>query len=268
MSDEMIDAAVDTVDVELAVIGVDPDKGPGEDQGELRTFLGRRNVVRLGAPRSADYLAELRRGRAGLPDELRRRKREGYGFVRVRPTLTLLPDHGCAFVAASLGVELRAAPASVPAPGGTVAGRPARPIACDIQPEQRLDDMPYSDRSGNSYEVNGETKAGLGRLLVKMAGEHSVERNGVRKVPRLYSHGCGSSDAGWRLRATVEHELVGDVRDLELVAEVPPGVSLVCRFHIAAEIAIHAAPDRWLTASFGPRRRGPVLDVTYPMPAG
>ena len=226
MSGETIDAtdAPDTtVDVELAVLGLGPDKGPGDDEGELRTFLGKRNIVRLGAPRSTDYLAALRREPAVLTDELKRRKREGYTYVRVRPTLTLLPDHGCAFLTASLGVELRAEATSAPASGGPAPGRPARPIAYDIQPEQQLDDLPYTDRLGRSYEMNGEAKAGLGKLLVKMAGEHSVERNGVRKIPRLYSHGLNHSDAGWRLRATVEHELIGDIRDLELIAEVPPG---------------------------------------------
>ncbi len=75
------------------------------------------------------------------------------------------------------------------------------------------------------------------------------------------------AEVGWRLQATMDHELAGDVRDLEFVAQVPAGAALVGRFHIAAEIAIHTTADRWLTASFGPRRQGPALEVTYPLAA-
>ena len=77
--------------------------------------------------------------------------------------------------------------------------------------------------------------------------------------------GVNFSEVGWRLQATMDHELAGDVRDLEFVAQVPAGEGLVGRFHIAAEIAVHTAADRWLTASFGPRRQGPVLEVSYPL---
>jgi hypothetical protein len=255
------------VDIELAVIGYEPDKGPGEDQAELRTFLGKRNVVRLGAPRHGDYLAELRARGSGLPAELKQRNREGYGFQRVRPTLTLLPDRGCVFIAAELSVELLTSSAGVDASpaDGTAASRPARPIAYDVKPAEVLEELPYSLRSGNTYELGGEAGAGFGKLLAKVTAENAVERNGVRVVRRMYGYGVNFSEVGWRLQATMDHELAGDVRDLEFVAQVPDGEALVGRFHIAAEIAIHTSADRWLTASFGPRRQGPVLEVIYPL---
>jgi hypothetical protein len=255
------------VDVELAVIGLEPDKGPGEDQAELRSFLGKRNVVRLGAPQYGDYLAELRGSGSELPAELRQRSREGYGFQRVRPTLTLLPDRDCAFVAAELSVELLTAPAAAegsPAVGAA-ASRPPRPIVYEVKPAEVLEELPYSLRSANTYELGGEAGAGFGKLLAKMTAENAVERNGVRVVRRMYGYGVNFSEVGWRLQATVDHELAGDVRDLEFVAQVPATAALVGRFHIAAEIAVHTTTDRWLTASFGPRQQGPVLEVTYPL---
>jgi hypothetical protein len=255
------------VDIELAVIGFEPDKGPGEDQAELRTLLGKRNVVRLGAPRYGDYLAELRGRGSSVPAELEQRIREGYGFQRVCPTLTLLPDRDCEFIAAELSVELltSAAAANGTSAAGAVASRPARPIAYDVKPAEVLEELPYSLRSGNTYELGGEAGAGFGKLLAKVTAENAVERKGVRVVRRLYGYGVNFSEVGWRLQATVDHELAGDVRDLEFVAQVPAGTALVGRFHIAAEIAIHTTADRWLTASFGPRRQGPVLEVTYPL---
>ncbi|MEU6593680.1 hypothetical protein ABZ923_31455 [Streptomyces sp. NPDC046881] len=256
----------DTVDVELAVIGFEPDKGPGEDQAETRTFLGKRNVVRLGAPRYGNYLAELRGRGAAVPTELKQRSREGYGLQYVRPTLTLLPDRGCAFIAAELSVELLTSPPSAHGPGvAAAAGSRARPIAYDVRPRELMEEFPYSRHSGTKYELGGEGGAELGKLIAKVTAENSVERNGVRVVRRLYSYGVNFSEVGWRMQATVDHELAGDVHDLEFIAQVPVGTALVGKFHIAADIAINTTADRWLTASFGPRSPGPVLEVAYPL---
>ena len=66
-----MDVNDDHVDVELVPIGLEePDKGAGEDQAVLRTFRGKRNVIRLGAPRWADYLTELRALRPSTASEM------------------------------------------------------------------------------------------------------------------------------------------------------------------------------------------------------
>jgi hypothetical protein len=248
------------VDVELVPIGLaEPDKGPGEDQAELRTFLGKRNVVRLGAPRWADYLTELQAQQVTVPREVAQRVQEGYGFQRVRPTITLLPDRDCVFVAAELSVELYATSAS---------GQPVgRPIAYDVQPVEVVEELPYRARSGTNVEVSGEAGAAFGKLLAKLTTENSLERNGVRVIQRLYGYGVNFSEVGWRMQATADHQLAGDIRDLEFVAQVPPEGTLTGRFFIAADVAVRTSADRWLTASFSPRQRGPVLESTYPLSA-
>jgi hypothetical protein len=116
-------------------------------------------------------------------------------------------------------------------------------------------------------EVGGEAGAAFGKLLAKITTERSLERNGVRVIQRLYSYGLNYSEVGWRMQATANHQLAGDVRDLEFVAQIPPGGSLTGRFFIAADIAVRTTADRWLTAGFSPRRRGPVLQPTYPLSA-
>jgi hypothetical protein len=248
------------VEVELVPIGLEgPDKGPGEDETVLQTFLGKRNIVRLGAPRWADYLAELRAQTSTLPQEVAQLTQEGYGFQRVRPTITLLPDRDCAFVAAELGVELHATSTS-----GQEVGRP---IAYDVQPVEVVEELPYSTRSGTNVEIGGEAGAAFGKLLAKITTENSLERNGVRVIRRLYGYGINFSEIGWRLQATADHQLAGDIRDLEFVAQVPPGGTLVGRFFVAADIAVRTSADRWLTASFSPRQRGPVLEATYTLAA-
>lgn len=182
------------VEVELVPIGLGkPDKGPGEDQAELRTFLGKRNVVRLGAPRWADYLTELQALQVTVPREVAQRVQEGYGFQRVRPTITLLPDRDCVFVAAELSVELYATSAS---------GQPVgRPIAYDVQPVEVVEELPYRARSGTNVEVSGEAGAAFGKLLAKLTAENSLERNGVRVIQRLYGYGVNFSEVGWRMQA-------------------------------------------------------------------
>ncbi|MGC4817153.1 hypothetical protein [Micromonospora sp. DT63] len=259
MTDTHGELSVNDVDLDVELVPIEPDgaKGPGEDQAEMRTFLGRRNVIRLGAPRYDDYLAEVLAESSALPKELERRRAEGYGFQLVRPTITLLPDRDCVFVAAELSLELWAAPLTQTAM--------SRPTAYDVQPTEVVEELPYSLYTGHSYEVGGEADAGIGKLIAKMAAENSLERNGVRVVRRLYGYGINFSEVGWRLQATTNHPLEGDVRDLTLVAQLPPGTALLGRFHVAAEIAVRTSADRWLTASFGPRRRGPVLEVTYPL---
>ena len=249
----------DHLDVELVPIGLEPDKGAGEDQAVLRTFLGKRNVVRLGAPRWDDYLTELRAQTTTVPQVLVQRITDGYGFQRVRPTMTLLPDRECAFVAAELSVELHAI--------STSEQELERPIAYEVEPVELVEELPYSSRSGTNVEVGGEAGAALGKLLAKITTENSVERNGVRVIQRLYSYGINFSEVGWRLQATADHQLAGDVRDLEFVAQIPPGGTLVGKFFIAANIAVRTSADRWLTASFGPRQRGPVLQATYSLGA-
>lgn len=259
MADNVTDPAAawpDAVEVELEPLDTGEDKGPGQDQAQARTVLGRTNRIRLGAPRHGDHVAELLAQSHELPADIRQRIKDGYDFRRVRPSITLLPADGCVFVAAELGIELLAD--NTPATA-------SYPIAYDVQPIQILEETRYKLRSAKGRELSAEAAAGLAKLVSKATSESSYERDEVHYVRRLYGYGVNFSEVGWRLQATPEHELVGDVHGLSFVAQVPTGARLSGRFHFVAEIAIHASGDRWMTRTFRPRRKNPVLDAHYPL---
>lgn len=259
MDDNVIESAAawpDAVEVDLEPLDTGEDKGPGQDQAQARTVLGRTNRIRLGAPRHGDYVKELLAQSHELPADVRQCVEDGYDFRRVRPSITLLPADGCVFVSAELGIELLAD--STPATD-------SYPIAYDVQPMEILEETRYNLRSAKGRELSAEAAAGLVKLVSKATGESAYERDGVHYLRRLCGYGVNCSEVGWRLRATPEHELVGDVRDLSFVTQVPSGARLSGRFHFVAEIAIHASGDRWMTRFFCPRRKNAVLDTQYPL---
>jgi hypothetical protein len=239
------------MEIELSPLDTGPSKGPGEDQGEIGTVLGKRNRVRLGAPRTRDWLAE--RG-PHLPADVRADVDRGWTFRHVLPSLTLLPDRGCVFLAVELSVELIADPAGS-----------ARPLAYEVMPHEVLYGPSVKATSTRKVELGGEGSVGLAKVLAKFVDENSVERDGTRHLRERYGYGKNFSEVGWRMAAGGRLPLEGDVDDLAFVARVPPGAELSGRFRVAAEIAVETAVDRWLTRMFGPQPDAHVTDVVYPL---
>jgi hypothetical protein len=247
---------LDSTTVELAPIalGGRPVKAPGEDQADLVTVLGKRNRVRLGAPRYGDYVAELLSRSSTLPREIEDLVQQGFDLHRVRPSLTLLPDLDCVFVTAELSLELLTTPR---VDDGT---HVAPPIAYEVKPTVVLQEA-YNETSTTSSEFGTD----IGKLLAKVTQANVEERNGVRHIQRITGHGVKYSEVGWRLRATPDHELLGDVLGLEAIIRTPAGAQLSGQFRITADIAVKTGLDKWLTQHFGPRGNTPALSVTYPL---
>jgi hypothetical protein len=243
--------------IDLAPITADGGtvKAPGEDQSDLTTVLGKRNRVRLGAPRYGDYVAELLAESSTLPREIEQLVQQGYDLHRVRPSVTLLPDRDCVFVAAELSLELLTPDRTDEGHGG------GPPIAYEVRPTVVLHEMPYSRTSTEGHEVS----SGIGKLLAKVTAENVEERNGVSYVQRVTGHGVNHSEVGWRLLATPDQELLGDVLGLEVIVQIPAGARLAGQFRITADIAVRTGLDKWLTRHFGPRPGAPVLEVVYPL---
>lgn len=239
------------MEIELTPVDVLPNKGPGDDQGAIETLLGKKNRVRLGAPRSNDWLVELN---GAVPDEVRREVEKGYAFRRVSPSMTLLPDRGCIFLAVELSVELL----SDPSENG-------KPLAYQVTPREVLYSASFKESATKRIELGGEGQIGVAKLLTKFVDENSIEREGARYLRERYGYGVNFSEVGWRLLAGGKLPLEGDIDELAFVAKIPPHSELSGRFRIAAEIAVETAVDRWLTRSFGPRPESHVLDVVYPL---
>ncbi|MFF3244243.1 hypothetical protein ACFYWY_11020 [Streptomyces sp. NPDC002870] len=244
-----------TFELAPITLGGSPVKAPGGDQADLTTVLGKRNRVRLGEPRYGDYVAELLSESSTLPREIEQLVQQGYDLHRVQPSLTLLPDRDCVFVAAELSLELLTTPR---ADGGN---HVAPPIAYEVKPTVVLQEAPYNKTFTKSREFGTD----IGKLLAKVTDENVEERNGVRYVQRVTGHGVNYSEVGWRLRATPDHELLGDVLGMETIARTPAGARLSGQFRITADIAVKTGLDKWLTQHFGPRSNTPVLSVTYPL---
>lgn len=226
-------------------------KGPGDDQAELLTFRGKKNRILLGKPRVSDYLDDLRAHGAEIPADFARLAAKGYSFVRVRPTISLLPDSGCLFTDVDFSVELSSGSGS------------ERPIAYEVRPMQITEVVPAVHTEKMVQELGGEAGVAAGKLIAKVMRENAVEETKSLYLRSLYSYGANFYQAGWRLIATSANALQGNVSDLEIIAQAPTGVELFGRFRIAAQIAVQAAPDRWLTRSFGPFQDGAALDVRY-----
>jgi hypothetical protein len=245
--------------IKLEPIEVGPDKAAGEDQGTIETFLGRQNRIQLGKPRYRTYVAELLEQGSQIPADIERQVRDGFDIQHVTTSLTLLPDRGCAFVSVDFSIELLTAPRE----GQDVPRQ--RPIVREIKPHEVVYESAVRETSKTGYEVGGQAEGGVGKLLAKLTGENSFQRDGKQYVRALYGYGVNFSEAGWRLAATAERELAGDFQNLELIVQVPTGARLHGRFHVAAEVAVEVAADRWLTRVFGPSQDDTVVQATYPL---
>jgi hypothetical protein len=226
-------------------------KSPGDDEGAIETLMGKKNRVRLGAPRSNDWLVELS---DAVPEDVRREVEKGYSFRRVSPSLTLLPDRGCIFLDVDLSLELLSDP---PESG--------RPLAYDVTPHEVLHSVQFKESATTRIEAGGEGNIPFAKLLAKFVDENTVEREGAHYHRERYGYGLNYSEVGWRLLAGGKLPLEGDVSELAVVAKIPPHSELSGRFRIAAQIAVETTVDRWLTRSFGPRPDSHVLDVVYPL---
>jgi hypothetical protein len=254
----MGDAHVSTdIIVDLEPLAASETKRPGEDRAELATFLGRRNQIRIGAPRCEDYVAHLRGKRRPVPAEVQALIDRGYTFQRVEPSMTVLPDRQCAFISVEFSIALSAEPTQT---GGAV--EPA--VAYHVGPPDIVESDPFSETSKTTSEIGARSDIALAKVLAKISHEDVLKRDGVRAIRRQYSYGRNFSEVGWRLRATPNHELAGDITDLEVVVRVPPNATLTGHFRLVAEIAVQAWPDRWLTATFAPLR-DKALAAAYPL---
>jgi hypothetical protein len=244
--------------LELALAPLDAGevKGPGEDQAQLSTALGKRNLIRLGAPRSSDYVAELLE-QGELPKDIEEWVRQGFDFRKVRLSLTLLPDQGCVFLAVELTVELLSSPRA----GET--SRLARPLTYSVEPTEVLHRIQLHEVSRQGLEGSGEVGAGPAKLVAKYTRENTIERDGVRFVRERFGHGVNFTELGWRFQAGGSSPLEGDYADLAFVARVPHHAGLSGRFHIVAEVGVETGIDRWLTRIFGPRSEAEPLDEVY-----
>lgn len=147
------------VDVELEPIGLDPHKGAGEDQGVLETARGRRNRIRLGAPRYRDYIGALVATSPQLPADIEAELKNGYDFHEVQPTLSLLPDHDCSFVAVEFGIGLEASKE------GEECGPPT---TWDLEPREIVRELRYHESSSSGIKLSGEAAARPARLLAEL----------------------------------------------------------------------------------------------------
>jgi hypothetical protein len=241
--------------VDLEPIGQDALKGPGEDQAE-RVFRGKRNRVLLGQPQTTDYLAELLKAGSLPSEDLAQLAAARYSILRVQPALTLLPDRDCVFTDADFSIELIGTLAD-----GTAAAE--RPLARDVRPSEIREELRFTHTEKTSQEIGGEAGRSAGKLIARLARENSIEDEGSRYIRRLYGYGTRFYTPGWRLRATDASSLEGDIKNLEIIVQVPPDATLSGRFRIAATIAIQTAPGRWLPGPFAPHPA--VLDTTYPL---
>ncbi len=247
-----------SIEIELEPIDAAEVKGPGEDQAQLLTFRRKKNKVLLGKPRVSDYISELGTASNGASTDLVKLAAAGYSILRVRLTLSLLPDRGCIFTDAEFNIELI----------GThvTGGHPAeRPLAYAVRPSEIVDELPFTHSEKTIQEIGGEAGLSAGKLIAKLTKERAFQEKGNYYLRRVYGYGTNFSEVGWRLQATRASDLAGDITDLEVIVQVPKETVLSGRFSVAAEIAVETTPDRWLTRAFGPRRAAPALDVIYPL---
>ena len=233
-------------------------KGPGEDQATIRTFMGKQNRILLGKPRSRNYIASLLEESPQLPDEIESLASKGYEFQHITTNLSLLPDKGCAFVSVDFSIELLAEDKA-----GAVYAE--RPIVYEISPNEVVREVKYKEAGKLSAEVGGEIQSGIAKVLSKISQEESFEQDGVLIFKEIYGYGVNFSEAGWRFRAHQGKELSGDTDRLELIVQFTHDTRLMGRFHVAAEVAVEVSLDNWLTTVFTPSSKDNVLEVLYPL---
>ncbi len=243
--------------ISLEPIEFRDEKLSGEDQGGIETFLGKHNQVRLGRPRFRNYIAELLENSPQLPTEIKHLVGKGYDFQHITTSLTLLPAQKCEFVTVDFSIELLA---EYTDKEKTLS---ERPVAYEVIPQEIVHKSTYRQQVKSGFEVGGDVKSSFGKILTKFTRENSFERDGNWHVRTLYSYGVNFSEAGWRFLATPDHELSGDIRNLELIIQLPENTQLKGRFNVAAEIAVEVAVDRWLTKAFGSPPNNSVVAALY-----
>lgn len=162
----------DYVEIELEPIGRGAIKGPGEDEAQVLTFRKKKNRVLLGKPWVTDYMAELVAGGDPVPPDLGKLAASGYSVLRVRPTLSLLPDRGCIFTEIEFNIQLI---------GKDTAGNISleKPLAYAVRPSEIIDNLPFTHSEKTTQEIGGEAGIAAGKLIAKLTTENAFQERGT-----------------------------------------------------------------------------------------
>lgn len=192
----------------------------GIGEGEIKLILGKRNRVAIGVPHCEDLVARFRREKTETPTDIEDLLPR-YDFRAVFLSCSFLPDPGCRFVWARLGVELHSQPTR---PGLRIA---EPPIVHDMFPDEVTVERKYKRSSILSPKLRT-----LGVGSVKEEREFVVYR------PQIFAFGLGTPNPAWDFQSTKERGIWGNMRDLLLVIRTRKGTKVKAKFIIAAEVEL------------------------------
>jgi hypothetical protein len=212
-------------------------KGTGES-ASLRALGGRTNRVQLGVPQAIDVLATWP-STERLEAEIAA-ARHRFDFYSVRIACSFIPDRGCHFVSARLGITLsEARTEDVDAP-----------IALDLFPREVSVKRAFS----RSYGLKG----GLKFSFLEVSADVRQEEEAIRYEPALTGAGLLTDSPSWMFDATGSTGLAG-ISELFLLIKKSKGRGLTAQFALGAELQ-----TAWGLRRYSKER---LLEAAYPLKA-
>jgi hypothetical protein len=245
-------------DVELVLEPLEDEvvKAAQTNTALLKSAFGKRNRIMVGRPASS----ELGPDEFGYSVEVVEKERlRGFELVRIVTNASFVPDFGCKFVAADLSFAF-----STTLEGGKPR---AAPIVCELRPREVVRENTYREEHKTGAKVSGTLTAGFTKLLSELSDSNTFKVGGKMMVRDVYGYGLNFPEAGWRLQASLGHELAGIYEGLTFVVKKPTGAPLFAELKVGAEIAVEGAVDRWATLAFGLSRNSNALDRIFDLSA-
>jgi len=197
-------------------------KGLG-DQPAIKTLLGRTNRVLLGRPQTTDLLGSWSHNES-LDTDIAAQKGD-WDFAMVRLACSFLPDRGCRFTWARMGLELSVVAAS-PAPAQSV-------IAFDLFPREIIQTNTFK----RSFSVKPALKFGFTEVSAALGTESDV----LRYEPRVVAAGLLTDMPIWTFSAPARPGVTG-IRELFLLLKKPKSAVVQARFTVGVEVDTELGP--------------------------
>jgi hypothetical protein len=197
-------------------------KGIG-DEREVRTLLGRTNRVLLGQPQTTDLLGSWPQNEALDPEIAAQRETSDFSMVRL--ACSFVPDRGCRFTWARLGLVL-----GVDGAEGT---QDSGVVAVDVFPRDVIETHTYK----RSFSIKPALKFSFVEPSVALGAESEV----LQYEPRVTAAGLLSDRPMWTFSAPARLGVSG-IREVFLLLRKPKSATVKVRFTVGVEVS----------AAFGP----------------
>ena len=194
------------------------------DNKVIKALFGKENKVSIGQPESYNIFNYLNQKGENIPWNIQE-KSDRFDFYLVNISCSFLPDLGCYFTWARLGIILSAVI------NDKITN--VSPTVIDMFPTEILQESKFEKTFSLSSSLNLEFFSVKGVLGTD---NKKTKTEGIIYQPELISFGIGSSEVAWQFSATNEKGIWGNKSGLTLLVRTLKHSSIHGQFELSVRL--------------------------------